>query len=313
MQHQLLERAQENLGPIMDNSQDAKTFVDKLLKIAEKCTSNLTVQQYVFTRIEELLGLGMDYADADKDAFGSKHAPLFTTDGENLIDSPFLRALDSSDTYLQKSSSLGFACLLNVCRGNVGRLIQWINAQLTSTVNSVWEVALPALSMLSRSESARKLFVTSGGVNNIVTILRKLGTNGNAQQIYELTFILWSLSFGPDLEFSSFLSAGTILTLVELIASAPSRKVVRMSVGTLCNLAATENDDVLTDMFTAGLQKILDNIIQSNSHKLVGDPEYENDVKVLNDLLCSNYRELSTFDRWASQVHTGALRSMHVF
>ena len=43
-----------------------------LLKIADNCTSNLTVQQYVFTRVEEILGLGIDFADADIDAFGAK-------------------------------------------------------------------------------------------------------------------------------------------------------------------------------------------------------------------------------------------------
>ena len=43
-----------------------------LLKIADNCTSNLTVQQYVFTRVEEILGLGIDFADADIDVFGAK-------------------------------------------------------------------------------------------------------------------------------------------------------------------------------------------------------------------------------------------------
>lgn len=43
-----------------------------LLRLAENCTSNLTVQEYVFTRVEEILGIGIDYADGDADAFGLK-------------------------------------------------------------------------------------------------------------------------------------------------------------------------------------------------------------------------------------------------
>ena len=78
-QHQLLEKAQTNLGVILDSPQESKELAGMLLKIADNCTSNLTVQQYVFTRVEEILGLGIDFADADIDVFGarvSEHFPL---------------------------------------------------------------------------------------------------------------------------------------------------------------------------------------------------------------------------------------------
>jgi hypothetical protein len=141
-----------------------------------------------------------------------------------------------------------------------------------------------------------------------------------------------------------------------------------MSMATLRNLACTENDDVLTEMLTAGLDRQLETMIQSNSHKqtgiyhiyinmnikdidlesdmkflrdicihnylymyvytfliiymyvflhtylhtyihiYIGDVELESDVKFLHDILVKNYKELSTFDKWASEVHSGALR-----
>ncbi len=308
LQHQLLERAQANLGVVLDNVADARNLSSILVKIAENSGSNLTVQQYIFSRIEEILGIGVDLADADIDAFGSRHAPLFTSDGTNIISSPFLRALSQSDIYLQQSAAVGYACLLTVCEGNENALIQWINSKLSSSVAGAWEVALPALSMLSRRESLRKKFVSSSGVNHVVSLLQKLGTNGNAQQIYELTFILWSLSMGPDLDLTPFLSSGMIPTLVDLIAAAPSRKVVRMCVGSLRNVAESRNDDALTEMLTGGLLRLIEGIVQSHSVKQVADPEFESDIKILSEILAANYRDLSTFDRWASQVQTGALR-----
>ena len=63
-QHQLLERAQANLDIALDNSKDAQDLTRILMTIAENCRTNLTVQQYVFTRIEEIMGLGIDFADA---------------------------------------------------------------------------------------------------------------------------------------------------------------------------------------------------------------------------------------------------------
>ena len=251
-----------------------------LISIAENCHTNLTVQQYVFTRIEEILGLATDTNDVDMEVFGSRHAQLFTRDGVHIIDGPFVKALSSPDIYLQQSASLAFACLLTVCEGDINSLVSWINTKLSISSS----LALPALSILSRNPSARKVFVESGGINYVVGYLQKLGTNGNAQTIYDLCFILWTLSMdisalnhvGPDSASSSiltaFLSAGVIPNLVDLVSAAPSRKVVRMSLGTLKNLASTENDNSLTELLSGSLPKLLDNIVQTNSHKQSNDP-----------------------------------------
>lgn len=108
------------------------------------------------------MGLGLDFTSADADAFGIKHGKLFTVDGVHLADSAFVRALQSPDFYLQRSASLGFACLLTVCEGKVDSLVQWIVAKLQSTSNGVWEMALPPLGMLTRSQLARKRLVDAG-------------------------------------------------------------------------------------------------------------------------------------------------------
>jgi len=297
------------LGVILDNPQDSKELAKMLISIAENCTSNLTVQQYVFTRIEEILGLGTDFSDADVEVFGARHAHLFTKDGKNLIDGPFLKALSSSDSYLQQSASLGFASLLTVAEGNITAIVHWINSKLDACSS----VALPALSTVLRKPAARKLFVESGGVTSVVGFLQKLGTNGNAQTIYELVFILWTLSLDTHDEageeiLDQFLRTGTVAALVELVAAAPSRKVVRMSIGALKNLALTESDKALTELFSSNLVKLLDSIVLTGAHKQANDVEFEADAKSLHDILSRNFRELSTFDRWRSQIDTGALR-----
>lgn len=278
-----------------------------LIKIAENCTSNLTVQQYAFTRVEEILGLGIDLTDVDSDAFGSKHAHLFTSDGVHLIDNSFVRALSSSDIYLQKSAALSLACLLTVCEGNIVSLIHWILQKLSSITNGVWDMALPPLTMLCRSQSARKHLIAAGMVTNVVSTLRRLGVNGNSQQIYELSFILWAMAMG-EVDLNAFLSAGAVPMLVEIVAASPTRKVTRVAICALKNLASNENADVINEMLTAGLLKLLDYIHGANVLKQTADVELENDFKYLHDTLHKNYRELSTFERWTSEVNSGALR-----
>jgi V-type H+-transporting ATPase subunit H len=293
----------------MNNHSTAKQLVTILLKLADKCTSNLLAQQYVFTRIEEILS-------ADSSDFKAR-AALFTSSPDGPIngsgvvqDGPFLRALRSTDAFIQESASVGLALLYTAYNGEVNSLVSWICDILQQAVEKpqVTEVALPALTILLRRETCRSPFSAKGGISLIVQILNKLGRNGNAQQLYELTFCLWTLSLGESADIDAFLHCGTILTLTELVAAAPSRKVVRMALASLLNLTRGSNEGILTEMLTGGLTKMLENMIHSNAHKQAGDPEVEADVRNLFEILMKNYRDFSTYDRWVSEVKTGNLR-----
>ena len=69
------------------------------------------------------------------------------------------------------------------------------------------------------------MYIASSILSSTV-FLYQPGANGNAQQIYELTFILWTLSLGcEEKDLASFLSAGAIRVLFDLICAAPTRKV----------------------------------------------------------------------------------------
>jgi hypothetical protein len=48
------------------------------------------------------------------------------------------------------------------------------------------------------------------------------------------------------------------------------------------------------------------------SKMCTGDVELESDVKFLHDILVKNYKDLSTFDKWSSEVHSGALRYKYI-
>ena len=78
---------------------------------------------------------------------------------------------------------------------------------------------------LSRFFLPHQLYTASSILSSTV-FLYQPGANGNAQQIYELTFILWTLSLGcEEKDLASFLSAGAIRVLFDLICAAPTRKV----------------------------------------------------------------------------------------
>lgn len=309
-QHQLLDKSHSNLGGILDKPEDSQKLISILLDIAENCNSNVLVQQYVFTRFEEILGVGIDLNDKDAAAYGIKHASKFlATNSTELRSKSFVDAMRSTDLYVQKSASAAFAILLSSHSGNSKELVHWIQEKFSSSTND-FELALLSLTLLAKKDTLRKEFIVAGGISNVVNKLNNLGPNGNAQQIYELSFILWCLSLNCNGSIDYFTSCGAIPTMVDLIAAAPSRKVVRMAIAMLKNLATTDDkrDTVLMEMLTVELDKILGTIILANAHKQAGDVEVENDVVVLQDLLLKNYRDLSSFERWSSEIQSGSLR-----
>lgn len=304
----LLEKSQAHLGAIVDNAKEAHELAMVLLSLA--AANNLSVKQYAFSRIEEILGGGItDYSDSDVDAFGSKNARFFTTkdlanDDIHLNDTPFVNALESTDAPLQKTAALTLACILNVVDScSSAALIAWISSKLTT---STWPIALPALVMLVQGGQQRKEELAPV-LTPTIAILKQLGRNGNAQQIYELCFVLWSLTLGcTGTGVDAFRSTGVVATLVEILSAAPSRKVSRMAIAALRNLCSAEDDTILTEMLGLGLLTVVDTARQS--FKLVDDTEVDADFKYVQDMLTLNYRELSTFERWASEVRSGTLK-----
>jgi len=298
---QLLERAQDNIDFAMGNDTSARALANLLMKLADKCTSSVPAQQYVFCRVEEILLGGETITNLQKRAL------LFTVDGKKLQDGPFLRALRSNDHFVQRSASSGLALLLSAAEGEHNSFIAWIYEMFSSNNPSNAEIAVPAMTILVRQASYRKPLLAKNAVGMIGHMLTKLGTNGNAQQLYELCFSLWSLSLEPGYDTQVFINANIVKLLTDLMSAAPSRKVVRMAVSALYNLASGESESILTEMLSGGLTKNLENMIHANAHKQAGDPEVEANVRGLFEVLMKNFREFSGFDRWETEVNNGNL------
>ena len=79
-----------------------------------------------------------------------------------------------------------------------------------------------------------------------------------------------------------------------------------MGIATLRNLATTGDADALTEMLTVNVPRLVETI--HSGPKLSADPEFEADLRGLNEVLAANFRDLNAFDRWVSQVQAGSLR-----
>ena len=294
----------------MKSAEDSKHLIDILLRIAESKVSNAIILKYVFTKIEEILGLAIDFDDENAAAYGSQHSTKFTSDGAIIRSKGFLKALRSKDFYIQKSAAVSYAFLFSTCEGDSAPLIEWIVQGLSSTEAGMYDLTMPALTVLMRSDVARNEFMKAKGLASVVGQIKKLGPNGVAQYLYELSLVIWTLTLDiskGSAALTKFLENGAIPTMVGLIATSASRKIVRVTVAALRNLAATKNELILSEMLAEKLDKYLITIINNNNSQ-TKDVEVETDAKDLQTILTENYRDLSTFDHWVSEVKSGALR-----
>jgi len=159
-------------------------------------------------------------------------------------------------------------------------------------------------------------------VGYLARLLRLQGSEASAQLLYEIAFALWALALGgaPDTR-AAFLAEGAVPALVEQVAAAPREKVVRVALAALRLLAEGEDADharggggaqggvggtkaAVEEMLHCGLAKTLRNLRQ----RQWADPDVGADVEVLHAKLMKDYHELSTFEMYAQEVRSGALR-----
>jgi V-type H+-transporting ATPase subunit H len=94
-------------------------------------------------------------------------------------------------------------------------------------------------------------------------------SSASVQQLYELCFCLWTMTYECEAHLDirqHFHRDGAVAALVQLVASAPREKVVRLALSSLVNLAACEKirgsnsnrSTFLTEMIGCNLMKSID-------------------------------------------------------
>lgn len=274
-------------------------------------------------------------------------------DGE-LMDEwrPLLRILHlggSGDPFAQRGAALCLAYILMAgcpsqrkgkSRRNINyssaeeplqALVSWITSQLQSSASASISLVTPTLMALLNCPEARLIFSSSGGIGYLARHLRVKNTGmskvkktkdsgASIQQIYELCFCLWTMTFECNNSASvrnHFARDNAVNALCDLVASAPREKVVRMALSALRNLAECTADNapdiagrkpidgtVLSgEMIGCGLLKSIDLM----KERQFTDPDIVEDVRVLDKILHQNYKEMSRWDVYKAEVESGHL------
>jgi V-type H+-transporting ATPase subunit H len=164
-------------------------------------------------------------------------------------------------------------------------LAAWIVSQLKNATGLAVGLCIPAMTALMEATETRRLFSQSGGLKYLSRQLR-VGSKGakkeigqsSVQQLYEMTFCMWTLSYELNPCYPvrcDFAKDGTaIAALVDLVSAAPREKVVRVALSALTNCATCTADEspppagsnaftgkhFLGEMIACGLMKSIDNL-----------------------------------------------------
>jgi len=219
-------------------------------------------------------------------------------------------------------------------------LTAWIVSQLKSAHGSSIGIVVPAMTALMAATETRHLFSASGGIKYLARQLRSssksntpsgggsvdqpsgTGTgNATVQQLYELTFCLWCMTYelngSPNIRADFAKDGAAVEALTVMVSTGPREKVVRVALSALVNLAncnAEESPEpagvtkvdggvFLTDMLACKLLKS----IQFLEDRQFTDPDIVDDIKILHKLLADNYKEMSRWEVYKTEVESGHL------
>lgn len=285
----------------------ARNYVQSLLKVVGN-VSDVSAQQYALTRLEDVL------MAEECDSLENRIA-LFAGDDGAFDPHPILRSLQTTgEAYAAKTAASVLATLLTArAEAPVEAFVSWLCEQLSASRSKHSEIkaAVPALTILLRAERARAVFTAHGGIGYVTKLLKQRdesSVSNNAQMQYELTFCLWTMSFGQvEGRTEQFLTNAVVEVLVEQIGAARREKVVRVSLATLHNLCQGEikssTEGVAARMIKCGLPKTL----RALRERPWTDPDITDDVEALNKILVANYRDLSSFEKYQAEVDSGDL------
>ncbi|CAG9310744.1 unnamed protein product [Blepharisma stoltei] len=203
------------------------------------------------------------------------------------------------------STILGELILRN--RENPGDYVTQASRLVDSLINQGMESTLPleeatyCFLPLFKIDAVRREFLRTGGLRTILVPLLDQ-KSGIHQPIYAAICCLWMISFDEDsYEFFIRSDYNLIGKIIKELRRTDKEKVIRVALGILKNLSAGEG--TVEIMIENKLVEIIDNL----SKRILKDPDVTELVKDLGDILVSNVKLFSSFDKWLKEVERGDL------
>jgi len=163
---------------------------------------------------------------------------------------------------------------------------------------------LEAVTNLLKSDSYRAMVWSQAGVPDLVFKVLVEPRNTPSPILYKSIFAIWMVSF--DAVLSKTLKSNEVIQKIKaILISSRTEKVIRLCLTVLKNFLAQK----------ANCQEICEDIVECGVLEAVQQLEYEkwrdaelyDDIRELVQLIASEVKELSNFDRYMKELESGTL------
>ncbi|KAK3383361.1 armadillo-type protein [Lasiosphaeria ovina] len=248
-----------------------------------------------------------------------------TDDPIPLITSTVLVSLmagsrDESAATVDKAQPLVFSYLASLTKNSDAGLqdigVQEYSALLyaRSTRKQFWsqrsETVAPLIDILRAAAGVREndasASLWSGATGNARSGFEgSLGGGVGLQLLYHVLLVMWQLSFeAADVGDELNSEYDIVLLYTQLLRLSPKEKTTRLLISTLYNLLVANQNTLLPTAVLARLPSLLQNV----GGRQLADPDLQEDLAKLRELLEEYTKTKTTFDEYVGEVNSGHLR-----
>jgi len=181
--------------------------------------------------------------------------------------------------------------------------LTWLKDQL-KTQNEYLPSVARCLQMMLRIDPYRLAFDRIEGISKIIGVL---SSKVNFQIQYQLSFCLWVLAYNSEVA-AKLNKFGVIPILADILTDAQKEKVSRIILAVFRNLIEkVEDAQVIKENCISMVQcKVLKQIefIEQRKHE---DEDIQADIEFLKEKMEASLQDLSSYDEYVTEVHSGRL------
>merc|ERR1712156_800784 len=272
-----------------------KTFMNLLSQISKDATI-----QYLLTLLDDLLQEDKSRVEIFK-TFYANRAESVWTQLLTLLNRPVGFIMNMTARVIAKMAC--WSCEL-MQGSDLQFYLTWLKDQLRAPNNEYIQSVARCLQMMLRIDQYRIAFVSLDGIGVLVGVL---SGRVNFQIQYQLSFCLWVMTFNVTIA-EKLNKFGVIPILADILADAQKEKVSRIILAVFRNLLEKpEERELVKENCISMVQcKVLKQLEFLEQRKF-DDEDIQSDIEFLKERMEASLQDLSSYDEYVSEVHSGRL------
>ncbi|KAJ7361731.1 V-type proton ATPase subunit H [Desmophyllum pertusum] len=287
----------EERGKILEQKGDQ--FAKSCLSLLARLSRDQTIR-YILVLIDDVL-------TEDKSRVSIFHE--FGKRANINVWTSFLKLLNRQDQFIVHQTAIIIAKLASWGKvplpdNDLNYFLSWVKNGLAASGNDYQHSVAQCLQLMLRHHAYRQAYFKVDGIQSVVSAL--LAPNIGFQLQYQLSFVLWLMSFDPRIAQRMTGNSAVIRALADILRESGKEKVTRIIIAALRNLLEKPEEKKNEAALSMVQCKLLPVLSVLNGKTWV-DEDIKDDVEVVYEKLNERVQDLSTFDEYAAEVRSGGL------